>query len=142
MTAFKKFGFVILISLIIGSLLSDAREFDFASLATSILPESKYDQGYQDGYDLGYQEGLEQGTSSGYSRGYKDGYNKASFESRSASSSVSNTVPNKSTATSWVYITNTGTKYHKAGCSYLKSSKQVSLSDAKAWGYEPCSRCY
>jgi hypothetical protein len=41
-----------------------------------------------------------------------------------------------------VYITRTGTKYHNAGCSYLKSSKTaISLADAVAAGYTPCSKC-
>ncbi len=40
-----------------------------------------------------------------------------------------------------VYITNTGKKYHRDGCSYLKSKIPISLSDAKAQGYTPCSRC-
>ena len=41
-----------------------------------------------------------------------------------------------------VYITRTGTKYHRGSCSYLKKSKiPISLKDAKAQGYTPCSRC-
>ena len=41
-----------------------------------------------------------------------------------------------------VYITNTGEKYHSSGCRYLSKSKiPISLSDAKARGYTPCSVC-
>jgi methylphosphotriester-DNA--protein-cysteine methyltransferase len=41
-----------------------------------------------------------------------------------------------------VYVTNTGKKYHTGSCSYLSKSKiAISLSDAKAQGYGPCSRC-
>lgn len=41
-----------------------------------------------------------------------------------------------------VYITDTGEKYHRAGCQYLrKSSHPISLSEAKAEGYTPCSKC-
>lgn len=41
-----------------------------------------------------------------------------------------------------VYITDTGKKYHRDGCRYLKKSKHaISLKDAKAEGYEPCSVC-
>ncbi|MDD3719518.1 MAG: thermonuclease family protein [Actinomycetota bacterium] len=37
-----------------------------------------------------------------------------------------------------VYITKTGEKYHSDGCQYLRQSKiPISLSDAKARGYEP-----
>lgn len=41
-----------------------------------------------------------------------------------------------------VYVTDTGSKYHNAGCSYLKSSNPMPLSDAKSSGYTPCSRCH
>jgi micrococcal nuclease len=41
-----------------------------------------------------------------------------------------------------VYITNTGKKYHRAGCSYLRQSqKAISLDEAIRLGYTPCSRC-
>lgn len=42
-----------------------------------------------------------------------------------------------------VYITNSGTKYHRATCSYLSSSRiEIKLSEAKKKGYTPCSRCF
>lgn len=42
-----------------------------------------------------------------------------------------------------VYVTNTGAKYHKAGCQYLRLSQNaISLNDAKASGYTACSRCW
>ncbi len=44
--------------------------------------------------------------------------------------------------TTTVYVTKTGKKYHKDGCSSLSKSKiAISLSDAEAKGYEPCSKC-
>ena len=42
-----------------------------------------------------------------------------------------------------VYITRTGKKYHRGGCRYLRRSKySISLKDAKAEGYTPCSVCH
>ncbi len=42
-----------------------------------------------------------------------------------------------------VHITRTGEKYHSAGCQYLSNSDiPISLADAKAQGYTPCSRCH
>lgn len=42
-----------------------------------------------------------------------------------------------------VYITDTGSKYHNAGCRHLKESKHaISLSEAQARGYEPCKHCH
>ncbi len=41
-----------------------------------------------------------------------------------------------------VYITSTGSKYHRGSCSYLKKSKiPISLVNALARGYGPCGRC-
>lgn len=41
-----------------------------------------------------------------------------------------------------VHITETGTKYHKAGCQYLKKSDiEVTLSKAKEMGLTPCKKC-
>ena len=42
-----------------------------------------------------------------------------------------------------VYVTNTGTKYHRSTCSSLRKSKiQTTVSEAKALGYTPCSNCH
>jgi hypothetical protein len=46
-----------------------------------------------------------------------------------------------STIAQTVHITKTGTKYHSAGCSYLKSDIPIDLKDAVSRGYTPCSRC-
>lgn len=41
-----------------------------------------------------------------------------------------------------VYITNTGEKYHRGTCRYLRQSKiPISLSNAKGRGYTPCKVC-
>jgi micrococcal nuclease len=41
-----------------------------------------------------------------------------------------------------VYITKTGKKYHRGSCRYLSKSKiPISLEEAKARGYTPCSVC-
>jgi hypothetical protein len=41
-----------------------------------------------------------------------------------------------------VYITKTGTKYHKGTCHYLKKSKtKTTKADAKESGYSACSVC-
>lgn len=41
-----------------------------------------------------------------------------------------------------VYITKTGSKYHRDGCSSLRRSRiAISLNDAVSRGYEPCKNC-
>lgn len=74
---------------------------------------------------------------------------KSSSTSKSSSSSSnsakysSTTTSSSTTSSTTVYITNTGSKYHEAGCRYLSSSKiSISLTDAKNKGYTPCSFCH
>lgn len=44
--------------------------------------------------------------------------------------------------TIYVYITDTGTKYHRDGCRYLAKSKiKITLKEAVERGYTPCSVC-
>ena len=41
-----------------------------------------------------------------------------------------------------VYVTNTGSKYHRRGCQYLRSScNPITLEEAKRF-YTPCSVCW
>ena len=61
--------------------------------------------------------------------------------SQSETSTTNNNTESVGTK-GYVYITKTGSKYHKSGCRYLRSSKiKVKLSEAKAKGLEPCSVC-
>lgn len=42
-----------------------------------------------------------------------------------------------------VYVTQTGSKYHTAGCRYLRQSQSpLSLGDAQDRGYSPCALCH
>ncbi len=60
---------------------------------------------------------------------------------KSQSGSGSNDA-NTPSANVTVYVTRSGHKYHCAGCRYLaKSCIPITLSDAKAKGYSPCSVC-
>ena len=53
----------------------------------------------------------------------------------------SNVPPEEAPRTQTVYITRTGSKYHRSSCRYLKYSKEpISLEKAKQ-SYEPCSVC-
>ena len=40
-----------------------------------------------------------------------------------------------------VYRTATGKKYHRDGCSYLKSKFEITIEEARRRGLSPCSRC-
>ena len=61
----------------------------------------------------------------------------------SSNSYGSSTSSSGQTQSVTVYVTKTGSKYHKSGCQYLSQSKiAISLSKAKSSGYSACSRCY
>lgn len=40
-----------------------------------------------------------------------------------------------------VYVTPTGEKYHRKGCTHTTSVRSLSIKRAQSSGYEPCSRC-
>lgn len=107
----------------------------------------------------GYQKGFESGETSGYTSGYSAGYSAASktdtsrptVKYRGAADKQESTAPTYDTyrskrveaiLNSTVYVTDTGSKYHSAGCSYLSQSCiEISYSDAIDRGYTACSRC-
>lgn len=104
-----------------------------------------YDDGFSSGKDAGYEGGFLEGAQAGYNEGYQDGLEKGYGEGigdgytiwgESSSSNSSDADSSKI-----VYVTNSGTKYHRSGCSYLKSKRSISLSEAKRLGYTACSRC-
>lgn len=58
-----------------------------------------------------------------------------------SNSNNTNTSSNKQNTTI-VYITNSGSKYHRSGCFYLRKSKiETTLDKAKKQGFSACSRC-
>ena len=60
----------------------------------------------------------------------------------SDSSSVPAAYSSSDDQSETVYVTETGSKYHSAGCRYLKKSQiPMSLSEAKRQGYTACSVC-
>ena len=60
----------------------------------------------------------------------------------SDSSSVPAAYSSSDDQSETVYVTDTGSKYHSAGCRYLKKSQiPMSLSEAKRQGYTACSVC-
>ena len=98
-----------------------------------------YDAGFEDGKAEGYQAGYEAGLKDGRSSGYEDGGRFAPADNSSSPTPAPRTTPGEQT----VYITRTGSKYHRDGCQYLHQSKiPISLSDAQARGYTACSKCW
>lgn len=121
-----------------------------------------YQYAYQTGYDQGYSTGTAElnsktkaarkaafdiGYNEGYNRGYNAGYDAGRVgthysENQSGFSRESRESPSDTAVSQTVYITNTGEKYHRSSCSYLRQSKiAIPLSSAKSKGYTACSRC-
>ena len=90
------------------------------------------------------------GNSISFSTAFGSGSSGSSSENQSSSSSTAvisddgqySQDNSASSSDVTVHITKTGEKYHSAGCQYLKKSDiEVTLSEAKARGLTPCSRC-
>ena len=74
------------------------------------------------------------------------GYVVTSFEKTGRSIYRANdslgTGENSNKVSAMVYVTNTGSKYHEAGCFHLrKSSREISQDEAEIQGYEACAHC-
>lgn len=104
-----------------------------------------YEDGFSSGKDAGYEGGFLEGAQAGYNEGYQDGLEKGYGEGIGDGYTIwgesSSSKSNDADASKIVYVTNSGTKYHRSGCSYLKSKRSISLSEAKRLGYTACSRC-
>lgn len=97
-----------------------------------------YNDGHEDGYDFGYDTGYDEGHEQGYLDGLVVGASYTPYRNTTSTSSYTN----QTTQSVTVYVTDTGSKYHRSGCRYLyDSSTPIPLSKAKAAGYTPCSRC-
>ncbi len=71
----------------------------------------------------------------------KSQLNAKASESKNNPSIQSSTIQEDTTSYS-VYITDTGSKYHRSNCSYLKKSKhEIDKNSAISQGYTACSRC-
>ena len=123
---------------------------------------SVYDTYYKEGYEDGYQEGyfdcereyttnetidspfLRNNTSNGENIFEDDIYDASVHESKNDApifKSLEEYTDNTSIL-KIVYITDSGTKYHRSGCRYLKDScHSISIDNAEAEGYSPCSVC-
>lgn len=53
-------------------------------------------------------------------------------------SNLDNTIDNRVEV---VYVTNTGSTYHRNNCSYLKSKNAITKDEAIRRGYSSCTRC-
>lgn len=67
---------------------------------------------------------------------------KKTAEPQSSKTTSAVTASSKSVASSAVYITATGSKFHRDGCGSLSKSKiKIDRNEALEKGYEPCKRC-
>lgn len=114
--------------------------------------------GYEEGHASGYSEGYETGKANlqqkipdmcqeSYNHGYEKGLEAAASKTTGNDYNTQERPDNSHQASDdqsqTVYITNTGEKYHRDGCQYLRQSKiAISLYDAKNQGYTACSRCW
>lgn len=82
------------------------------------------------------------GTGAGNTAAESTGADAVISESTGTDTGAAITETPAETTTIIVHITDTGKKYHSAGCRYLHSSDiEIELSQAKARGLTPCSVC-
>lgn len=110
--------------------------------------EAGYTSGKTDGYKTGREGGYENGHWDGYSEGYKEGYDDGYAEGAAKKQSTSGYSAGSggssgSTLSYMVYITDTGEKFHRWGCRYLRNSATaISIVEGKSRGYAVCSVCW
>lgn len=83
-------------------------------------------------------------TTGSYNGASNSSNNNSGNSNPSTNSSTVNNTPAPATdnQSTTVYVTKTGKKYHRDGCSSLRRSKiPMSLQDAKNSGYTPCELC-
>jgi endonuclease YncB( thermonuclease family) len=81
----------------------------------------------------------------------EDAKEEAVSSKKAGSESVKSVSSTKDTDTSWykssmasviVYVTKSGEKFHKKGCSHLtESATKITIKEAKEKGYQPCKTC-
>lgn len=151
----KKGISVILSALILSLFVLTSCSSDISTNSSNSLYDSAYSSDIS--YNTTYSEESPDTSSAGFLYTQTDNTNDNTTVSNSSSSEYKKTTnsadqSNKSTKKSSkksedkkstiVYITKTGKKYHCSGCRYLKRSKiKISLKEAKAAGYTPCSVC-
>lgn len=107
-----------------------------------------WEYGQETGYEAGYSEmqaKLQDIRETSYDQGYDDGYAARGLEDSAyhIGDRLDNLQQASEEQSTTVYITNTGEKYHRDGCQYLRQSKiAISLYDAKKQGYTACSQCW
>ena len=107
------------------------------------------------GYDCGTPDGIRGSKTSDAIREYQKDHDLKVTGTVNASllkslniKGVRETVSANSTSSAsntkelTVYVTDTGSKYHRGGCRYLSRSKHaIDLSTAQSLGYDACSVC-
>lgn len=103
--------------------------------------ESGYAQGKSDGYTVGYDEGFAAGASQSFSAQVEEPVQQEVQEPE-PEPEPETTTESSGQEEITVYVTDTGTKYHRSGCGSLwNSSHERSLSQAISQGYGPCGNC-
>ena len=134
----------------------------------ALAREDAYNSGYHAGFAQGeasrqealYTEAFSAGRLQGYDEGLAEGLRRIPEPAPTEPAAVSPSLPvftpfpvdtpapdrsvpvTDDTTEQVVYVTKSGTKYHRGSCSHLSKSKIAkSLAEAKAQNYEPCKTC-
>lgn len=94
------------------------------SVASKMYTQEQMEEQYTEGFNDGGDDGYEKGYAEGKDVGYKAGIRHQKEKQRETAETDADTEQT-------VYITDTGSKYHRAGCQYLSQSQRaISKADA------------
>lgn len=115
------------------------------ALCVFVLCMYYYNDYYKDAITSAYSDGVRDEKSKvddAYNNGYADGKAIADSDIKHAFEVGYENGRVAKSNSYVVYVSISGTKYHRKECSYLKSSSMpVDVTDALNAGYTPCSRC-
>lgn len=141
---FRGHGRFLLITVLCAMVLVCAAGFCGYELGSRSAFGEGYENGYEEGNDLGYNDGFETGKDEGYQTGYDEGVEAAKNDAYYGIYGGENTEGAVAGSADTVYLTSSGSCYHREGCSYIAGKSGLTTmteSEAVSAGYSPCSRC-
>lgn len=129
---------------LVGCSIPKYSEEEYKSAADTAYQEG-YDKGHEEGYNEGKSDGYDEGKDVGYKEGYDEGKSNASANNTSSPTADSTNSSNKPGPNA-VFVTPSGSKYHRSWCRYVNSKTNLSYydsaSEAESAGYDACSVCF
>ena len=130
---------------LVGCSIPKYSEEEYNSASDTAYQEG-YDKGHEDGYSEGKSDGYDEGKDVGYKEGYDEGKSDVSASNNTSSTTSDSTDSSDKPGSNAVFVTPSGSKYHRSWCRYVSSKTNLSYydsaSEAESAGYDACSVCF